>query len=136
MYLFEVRTKEDNIMERTGLSVDVFRDAAFNGCDCTAGGITSKVNSLVLVDEKICAPFTVREGEVYLVLEKKPIGGGEIHLRAIPMVDGRRVNDDKEGVTMFGGNFIYTSDGRFPSKYPIPVHDRFEDWETYEALSR
>lgn len=27
---------------------------------------------------------------------------------------------------MFGGNFIYTTDGRKPYKYPIPVHDRVE----------
>jgi len=27
---------------------------------------------------------------------------------------------------MFGGNFIYTSDSRFPNKYPIAIHDRYE----------
>lgn len=27
---------------------------------------------------------------------------------------------------MFGGNFISTSDSRFPTTAPIPVHDRFE----------
>jgi hypothetical protein len=27
---------------------------------------------------------------------------------------------------MFGGTFIYSSDSRFPSKYPIPLHDRVE----------
>jgi hypothetical protein len=26
-----------------------------------------------------------------------------------------------------GGTFIYSSDSRFPSKYPIPLHDRVED---------
>lgn len=24
----------------------------------------------------------------------------------------------------FGGSFIYSSDSRFPTKYPIPLHDR------------
>lgn len=28
--------------------------------------------------------------------------------------------------TMFGGAFIWTSDGRFPNDYPIPLHDRVE----------
>ena len=37
---------------------------------------------------------------------------------------------------MFGGNFIYTSDSRFPNDYPIPVHDRFETPEQAEILSR
>jgi hypothetical protein len=27
---------------------------------------------------------------------------------------------------MFGGNFIHTSDSRFPSSAPIAVHDRVE----------
>jgi len=27
---------------------------------------------------------------------------------------------------MFGGNFIYTTDSRFPAQYPIPLHDRWE----------
>ena len=29
--------------------------------------------------------------------------------------------------SMFGGNFIYTSDSRFPSRAPIQVHDRVEN---------
>ena len=28
--------------------------------------------------------------------------------------------------SMFGGNFIHTSDSRFPGRAPIPVHDRVE----------
>ena len=36
---------------------------------------------------------------------------------------------------MFGGNFVYTSDSRFPSDYPIPIHDRFETQEQYDQLS-
>ena len=28
--------------------------------------------------------------------------------------------------SMSGGNFVYTSDSRFPGKAPIPVHDRVE----------
>jgi hypothetical protein len=28
--------------------------------------------------------------------------------------------------SMFGGNFIHTSDSRFPGRAPIPVHDRIE----------
>ena len=35
---------------------------------------------------------------------------------------------------MFGGNFVYTSDSRFPNKYPIPVHDRYETYEQYKLL--
>ena len=28
--------------------------------------------------------------------------------------------------SMMGGNFVYTSDSRFPGDAPIPVHDRVE----------
>jgi hypothetical protein len=27
---------------------------------------------------------------------------------------------------MFGGAYIYSADSRFPSRYPIPLHDRIE----------
>lgn len=117
-------------MERRGLLVFVYRSDLG---DCTAGGVTAKGKSLKLVDQEIKAPFRVEEGEVYLELERF-YSQGRILFRAIPMVDGHKVYT-KEGVTMFGGNFIYTSDSRFPSDYPIPVHDRFEDWETFHALS-
>jgi hypothetical protein len=46
----------------------------------------------------------------------------------IVRVVARPVNKDgtirKGG--MFGGNYISTSDSRFPTSAPIPVHDRFE----------
>jgi hypothetical protein len=37
---------------------------------------------------------------------------------------------------MFGGCFLWTSDGRFPSPHPIALHDRWESPELNEALSR
>ena len=35
---------------------------------------------------------------------------------------------------MFGGNFIYSSDSRFPSDSPIKVFDRFESQKLYNEL--
>jgi hypothetical protein len=37
---------------------------------------------------------------------------------------------------MAGGTFIYSSDSRFPSQYPIALHDRWETQEQYDSLSR
>ena len=37
---------------------------------------------------------------------------------------------------MFGGNFAYSSDSRFPFDYPLGIHDREETWEEYEMLTR
>lgn len=36
---------------------------------------------------------------------------------------------------MFGGQFIYSSDSRFPSDQPIHIHDRFETQAQYDRLS-
>lgn len=118
-------------MERRGLLVFVYRAA--EGTDCTAGGITSKVKNIILIGQNICGPFKVKEGETYLELVEEYCGGRVLRF-AIPMVDGHKVYGD-DGVTMNGGNFIYDHDDRFPADYPIPVRDRFEDWETFQALS-
>ena len=111
----------------TGLYVTVYKDA--DGSDCTANGITSHYSRLVLVGDGVDGPFDVKEGEPHLKLVKRNMGSRE-YLHAVP------VNFGGKGVgPMFGGNFIYTSDSRFPSDYPIPVHDRFESQEAYNFLS-
>lgn len=117
-------------MELTGLTVGIFKQVDFP--DCTMNGITSKVSRIVLVDDTISGPFKVMEDEVYLVLVRRQIMGREF-IHAEPRVNGHKVNSYDYG--MFGGNFIYTSDSRFPSSYPIGVHDRFESPEAYEGLS-
>lgn len=43
-----------------------------------------------------------------------------VRVRAVPLVEGEPT------CGMFGGNFITTSDSRFPMTSPIPVFDRFE----------
>ena len=117
-------------MELTGLTVGVFREVDFP--DCTANGITSKVSRICLVDDTIKGPFKVAERRSLSGIGKAHDLGKEF-IHAEPRVDGHKVNSCDYG--MFGGNFIYTSDSRFPSDYPIGVHDRFETPEEYEALS-
>ncbi len=43
-----------------------------------------------------------------------------VRVKAVPIIDGK----PRSG--MFGGNFITTSDSRWPMTGPIPVFDRFE----------
>lgn len=106
-------------METKGLIVDVYRDANMN-CDCTAGGITSRFTALLLLCEE--GPFTGNE-ENSLVMKTKHVGGEE-YKYAVPVKPG------PSGCVgpMFGGNFVYSSDSRFRkmSKYPLPIHDRYE----------
>jgi hypothetical protein len=106
-------------METNGLSVQVYRCKYDHSgdCDCTNGGITSKMNSLILGGVPNC-PFTGDENNTVVLVER--CTG---YVCAVPV-------KQPEGMCgpMFGGNFIYSSDSRFPSNYPIPVHDRFEAW--------
>jgi len=111
----------------SGLLVNVYRNTSYG--DCSNKGITSKYNEFLLIDEdENIGPFEVSDNCPTLKLVKRKLGTytndkkGEYYLHAVP------VNGDGKKVTggMFGGNFIYTSDSRFPSVGPIPVHDRFE----------
>jgi hypothetical protein len=86
--------------------------------DCTANGLTSREDKIFLTseDDTITGPFETKEGHDYLVLKKR----GD-YMYAVP----KSILD--EGVhSMMGGNFVWTSDSRFPNSYPIPVHDRVE----------
>ncbi len=86
--------------------------------DCTANGITSKVTQIVMVGKGLPEIFEVEEGEPYLKLTNY-----NDSFRA------EVVSEETKGKhSMFGGNFVYTSDSRFSAitKYPVPVHDRFE----------
>lgn len=102
-----------------GLHVNVLRSTLG---DCTAGGVTSKYDTFLLVGEGIPELFEAREGEVVLRLVKRNIGGKEyLHVEPTEEITrGRWV--------MFGGNFIFSSDSRFRnvSQYPLAVHDRIE----------
>lgn len=83
----------------------------------TNGGASSTKDSFIIEGEGI--DETEDMAEVMVVTPWKGF------LRATPkgMDPGRW--------PMFGGNFLYSSDGRFPVSldgwhHPIPIHDRFE----------
>lgn len=101
-----------------GLFVSTYRVA---GRDCTNNGVTSKHDSFILVGDNIPTIFKPTPERPVLVLKEEMVCGG-IMLRAYP------TNEDGEIIknTMFGGNFIYSPDSRFPSDHPIKVFDRIE----------
>lgn len=113
-------------------------------CDCTNGGVTSRHNHLTLFYDcekedavKFCEDNEI-DPDTALWFNPRMLWG-EFHPIAEPLIKPK----GKIG-GMFGGNFIYTSDSRFPSlygamncaHYPIPVHDRFETQEEYDFYSR
>ena len=89
---------------------------------CSNGGISEDYDSCVLVGSDIPQIFSPSVDAPMVKLEERYLVGPV----AIP-------SDQPKGLRgpMFGGSFIYTSDSRFPSEHPIPLHDR---WET-QALA-
>lgn len=111
-----------------GLAVGVYESKSIG--NCSADGITSKNKNLILIGPGVPEIFEGDETNTVKLVERDICGNGR-YLHAEPV-------SQPEGMAgpMMGGAFIYTSDSRFPSKQPIPVHDRFESWSDYEHLSR
>lgn len=111
-----------------GMMCNVYRRP---GNDCTNGGVTSLARCpggrALLVGLGVPQLFEPTEGEPTLMLVEAR--GGLIARPADPLPAGHVG-------WMSGGNFIYTSDSRFPSRQPIPVHDRSETVEQNAILSR
>lgn len=108
-----------------GFSVCVYKSARFG--DCSLGGISSKFPELILLPTEstrkqgIIVPelFEAHDNGIFLYYRpefKDLIAAPENYL-------------DKEHYWyMFGGNFLWSSDSRFPAKFPIKIHDRREGW--------
>jgi hypothetical protein len=102
--------------EIKALSVSVY---LFPLGECTNNGLSAGKKSLPLVGDIIeGAPVTVPEGSDYLVLEYRERFNDYI---AVP-----KSLRDAGKWPMFGGNFAYTSDSRFPASAPIKIFDRVE----------
>ncbi len=103
-------------MERRGLHCNVYRLA--DGTDFSNQGITSHVTEVVLTGPGVPRIFAPDERCPELVLEMRH--GTLVARPAAARPPGH-------AGWMFGGNFIYSSDGRFPTPHQaIPVHDRSE----------
>jgi hypothetical protein len=121
----------------TGLPVSVYRNDLG---DSTNGGVTGQHNNFILVSfmgEPVEGPFEAdnnKPGSLALAIVAGPLG----HPTAVMANDetGAEIKLEGEIGPMFGGNFIYTSDSRFPLDYPVKVHDRYETQELYDQLSR
>tara|TARA_Y100000389_G_scaffold4207_1_gene4001 strand:+ start:4274 stop:4591 length:318 start_codon:yes stop_codon:yes gene_type:complete len=99
-----------------GLLVSIYKSPLG---DSTNNGLSSKSDSLLLVGIGIeNGPFETSDGEDYLVCEYRE--------RYDDFIATPKSLKDSGKWTMFGGNFAYTSDSRFPGKHPIKIHDRVE----------
>jgi hypothetical protein len=107
-----------------GLSVEIFRS---HFGSCSNGGISARCVEVVLVGDGMpeLSESSAERPAVRIVRRMLPskLRGGERveYLHAEP--DGPDVGRSH---WMYGGCCIYTSDSRFPSEYPIKLHDRQE----------
>lgn len=108
------------------LQVDVYRAGALG--DCTNKGISSYVDGLYLI---VPDGFCDMPEEDPRVMEVRHIGDHAYVTSVHPFCAPDAVIGP-----MMGGNFVYSSDSRFPSEYPLPVHDRWESRELNDLLSR
>ena len=101
------------------ISVDVYRSA---GRDCSLGGVTSNDTYSLYVpvtDGHITLDDIENDRRPSVILIPGERGGCKNFKPEI----------DDNSHSMFGGNFVYTSDSRFSRAYghaPVAVHDRFE----------
>ena len=117
------------------LSVSVYR---WNLGDCTADGVTSKVDSIMLFDnQKEALEYEKETGKRALYLENRKLSWHKEPYKTAYPASGLHRNSVG---WMMGGNFVYCSHSGFSeifgTSYPIPVHDRQESQEVYDALSR
>lgn len=99
-----------NLYNRKGMIVYVYR---VDETDCTNKGISYDRSNVILIGENV--PQIFRSGSLPVV-ELRYFGG---YIYAAPYEAANRSS-------AFGGNFIWSSDSRFPSRQPIALHDRFE----------
>lgn len=105
-----------------GLLVNILESKSIG--NCSNNGISSKTNNVILIDCE-CKVFSTDEKTPAVTIFKRTKYLQDYfqeYLTAYPVDENG--NAIKSG--MFGGCFIYSSDSRFPAKYPVPLHDRFE----------
>lgn len=116
------------------------------GEDCSNNGATSKYEFLYVFDESVSKDKIQKwvderakknKGDKYDVLPEKCVYIKKSKNYVWAEMVFKRPNN--EGDYCAGGNFIHSCDADFidmvEHSYPISVHDRFESWPMYNALS-
>lgn len=88
----------------------------------------SKDHDEVILTTEADAPDEIN-GTPVVKLVKRNIGGVYLHIEPVKPVPSGHVGH------MMGGCFVMGSTSMgFPSKYPIPLHDRIESHELYKSM--
>lgn len=113
------------------LGIYVLRNNSFG--DCSNNGVSARYDRLTMITENEVLDFTGDKKNVVVKIDR--VLFGKIMPVLVPLEVYNEYKASKLPI-MFGGNFGYTSDSRFGFDYPLPIHDRVETWDEYEALSR
>jgi hypothetical protein len=115
------------------LHISVYRNAEIG--DSTNGGISSKVNKLILIGNDVSMERVENFCKLYnydinacVVVEDRKLSSGYLNLVPITLLNSKQW-------TMFGGNYACTSDSRFKNfvknhqgSNPLAIHDRVENY--------
>ena len=104
-----------------GIFCEVLRPAGYP--DCSAGGISSRYTTVLLVGDGVPEHFEARsDTPIVKLVRRNFVDGIFLHVEPIEKPAG------SWNGPMSGGSFIYSCDSRFHevSNYPLSVHDRFE----------
>ena len=118
------------------LMVSVYSNPSYR--KCASGGISETEDTIYVIADD--GPFETDDTSP-LLMEMKNNYGNPILVPVNPQ------NADKTIGPMMGGSFAYSSDSRFRKLASrcsdsrnfygaVPIHDRYETPEQYEALSR
>lgn len=104
--------------------------------DCTNGGISANHDTLYLECDHGYLDMDPGDPTCLRVVERNLFGSTYRHAESYCGKAAMFAGDAGKTVgPMMGGNFVYSSDSRFPADYPLPLHDRYETPEQYEAFS-
>lgn len=96
--------------------------------DCTNGGVSSKYWHMHVMEESELSVTEPSDPERTLVLVRRMMRGKRAYYLR-PYIEPKGMVGG-----MFGGN--YAKVDYDICRYPLPIHDRYETQEQYEALSR
>lgn len=110
-----------------GLICGIYQDKSIG--NCSNGGISQFLTRVTLVGPGIAEIFEPTVDAPAVVLRSVSIGSNDEHVYAVPLslLPGVVPVKGEGRPSMMGGCFIFSSDGRFPSRQPIPLHDRQEN---------
>lgn len=95
--------------------------------NCSNNGISSRFDRVLILCED--GYIDVDGTEENLCEVRYITFGGQTHMFAEPVAAPKGIG------WMDGGSIVYTSDSRFPSDYPLRLHDRQETHKEYEMYS-